>query len=88
MRRRSKTVAHLEKDLQVLITKGRSQGYLTYDEVNTYLPDEDVHPEKVDNLLAALDSAGIELCDAPPEGRPRHSLPRSRLCRQLPRKLL
>jgi len=67
MRRRSKTVAHLEKDLQVLITKGRSQGYLTYDEVNTYLPDEDVHPEKVDNLLAALDSAGIELCDTPPE---------------------
>jgi RNA polymerase primary sigma factor len=67
MRRRSKTVAHLEKDLQVLITKGISQGYLTYDEVNTYLPDEDVHPEKVDNLLAALDSAGIELCDAPPE---------------------
>jgi len=60
-------VAHLEKDLQVLITKGRSQGYLTYDEVNTYLPDEDVHPEKVDNLLAALDSAGIELCDTPPE---------------------
>jgi len=60
-------VAHLEKDLQVLITKGISQGYLTYDEVNTYLPDEDVHPEKVDNLLTALDSAGIELCDAPPK---------------------
>ena len=62
-------MAHLEKDLQVLITKGISQGYLTYDEVNTYLPDEDVHPEKVDNLLTALDSAGIELCDAPPEGK-------------------
>lgn len=60
-------MAYLEKDLQVLITKGISQGYLTYDEVNTYLPDEDVHPEKVDNLLTALDSAGIELCDAPPE---------------------
>ncbi|HIN94109.1 MAG TPA: sigma-70 family RNA polymerase sigma factor [Planctomycetes bacterium] len=60
-------MAHLEKDLQVLITKGISQGYLTYDEVNTYLPDEDVHPEKVDNLLTALDSAGIELCDAPPK---------------------
>ena len=69
MRRRSKAVAHLEKDLQVLITKGISQGYLTYDEVNTYLPDEDVHPEKVDNLLTALDSAGIELYDAPPEGK-------------------
>lgn len=60
-------MVHMEKDLQVLIAKGTSQGYLTYDEVNAYLPDEDVHPEKVDNLLVALDSAGIELCDAPPK---------------------
>jgi len=57
----------MEKDLQVLISKGKAQGYLTYDEVNAYLPNEDVHPEKVDNLLAALDSAGIELCDTPPK---------------------
>jgi len=62
-------VVHMEKDLQVLISKGKAQGYLTYDEVNTYLPNEDVHPEKVDNLLAALDSAGIELCDTPPKSK-------------------
>ena len=61
-------MVHMEKDLQVLITKGTSQGYLTYDDVNAYLPDEDVHPERVDNLLVALDSAGIELCDTPPKG--------------------
>ena len=60
-------MVHMEKDLQALIKKGTSQGYLTYDEVNAYLPNEDVQPEKVDNLLAALDSAGIELCDAPPK---------------------
>jgi RNA polymerase primary sigma factor len=59
----------MEKDLQILISKGKAQGYLTYDEVNTYLPNEDVHPEKVDNLLAALDSAGIELCDTPPKSK-------------------
>ena len=62
-------MVHMEKDLQVLISKGKAQGYLTYDEVNTYLPNEDVHPEKVDNLLAALDSAGIELCDTPPKSK-------------------
>ena len=60
-------MVHMEKDLQVLIAKGTSQGYLTYDEVNAYLPDEDVHPERIDNLLVALDSAGIELCDSPPQ---------------------
>ncbi len=56
---------HFDKDLQDLIAKGKSQGYLTYDEVNDYLPDEDVSPEKLDNLLMALEERGIELVDQP-----------------------
>ncbi len=58
---------HLEKDLQNLIAKGVAQGYLTYDEVNDYLPDEDVNPDKLDNLLIALEERGIELVDQPPK---------------------
>ena len=58
---------HLEKDLQELIAKGMAQGYLTYDEVNDYLPDEDVNPDKLDNLLIALEERGIELVDQPPK---------------------
>ncbi|MFO7905036.1 MAG: sigma-70 family RNA polymerase sigma factor [Planctomycetota bacterium] len=58
---------HFDEDLQALIAKGKSQGYLTYDEVNDYLPDEDVTPEKLDNLLIALDDRGIELVDQPPQ---------------------
>ncbi len=58
---------HLEKDLQDLIAKGMAQGYLTYDEVNDYLPDEDVNPDKLDNLLIALEERGIELVDKPPK---------------------
>ena len=57
---------HFDEDLQALIAKGKTQGYLTYDEVNDYLPDEDVNPEKLDNLLIALDERGIELVDQPP----------------------
>ncbi|MFO0868606.1 MAG: sigma-70 family RNA polymerase sigma factor [Pirellulales bacterium] len=57
---------HFEKDLQQLIQRGRKQGYLTYDEVNAYLPDQDVTPEKLDNLLLALDEQGIELVDEAP----------------------
>ncbi len=52
--------------LQELVDKGKSQGYLTYDEVNNYLPDEDINPDKLDNLLIALDEIGIELVDEAP----------------------
>ncbi len=45
---------------------GKTQGYLTYDQVNSYLPDEAVNPDKLDNLLMALDEAGIELLNDPP----------------------
>ncbi len=57
---------HMDDDLKTLISKGQSQGFLTYDEVNEYLPDEAVTPEKLDNLLIALDELGIALVtDAP-----------------------
>ena len=67
---------HMEKDLQALVVKGKGQGYLTYDDVNDYLPDQDVTPERLDNLLMALDELGIELFDKAPEkpGQPQLKL--------------
>jgi RNA polymerase primary sigma factor len=56
-----------DKDFQELIARGKSQGYLTYDEVNSYLPDEEVNPDKLDNLLIALEEEGIDLVSEPPE---------------------
>jgi RNA polymerase primary sigma factor len=60
------TVDQVITDLNELVAKGKTQGYLTYDQVNAYLPDEAVNPEKLDNLLMALDEAGIELLTDPP----------------------
>jgi len=62
-------VDHTDKDLQVLVAQGKTQGYLTYDEVNAYLPDEAVTPEKLDNLLIALEEEGIHLVETPPAGK-------------------
>ena len=80
--------AHADADLTALIVAGKAQGYLTFDQVNSYLPDEAVDPEKIDCLLVALEEQGIELVDTPPEpgepvvtvsakaAKPRSSQPR------------
>jgi RNA polymerase primary sigma factor len=53
--------------LKEILSKGKSQGYLTYDEVIHYLPDQSLHPEQLDNLLIAMDHMGIALVNHPPE---------------------
>ncbi len=58
---------HSDTDLQELVATGKAQGYLTYDQVNDYLPDEAVTPEKLDNLLIALEELGIELVNEAPD---------------------
>ncbi|MFM8891915.1 MAG: RNA polymerase sigma factor region1.1 domain-containing protein, partial [Planctomycetia bacterium] len=55
-----------DADLASLIAVGTSQGYLTFDQVNDYLPDQAVDPEKIDSLLVALEEQGIDLVDTPP----------------------
>ncbi len=66
-------MTHSANDLQILVAKGKRQGFLTFDEVNAYLPDQDVTPEKLDDLLLALDEQGIELVDQAPRGDARLS---------------
>ena len=56
----------LEQDLQSLIEQGKKQGFLTFEQVVGYLPDEANTPEKLDNLVCAIEAAGIELCKTAP----------------------
>lgn len=64
----------MDLELQQLVSKGKSRGYLTYEEVNQYIPDEDVSSEKLDNLLVVLDSAGVDLVDQPAQARHLNNL--------------
>ncbi len=50
-------------DLEQLVLVGRKQGYLTYDQVSEYLPDEANTAEKLDQLLIALERAGVNIVD-------------------------
>ena len=58
--------SHGDHELESLIATGLAQGYLTFDQVNAFLPDEAVDPEKIDALLVALEDKGIDLVDTPP----------------------
>ncbi len=59
-------VAQIE--LSQIISRGRRQGYLTYAEVSGYLPDQSTSPDELNNLIAAIENAGIELRAAAPIG--------------------
>ncbi len=51
----------LDEGLKTLLDKGKRRGFLTFDEVNDFLPDEASSPEKIHGLLESLDEMGIEL---------------------------
>jgi RNA polymerase primary sigma factor len=46
-----------------LIELGQKQGYLTFSQINEYLPDEAVNPEKLDTLLMSIEEIGLEVRD-------------------------
>ena len=52
-----------EQQIKAIIERGRRKGYLTYDEMNEYLPEEAVSPTRLDSLLATLGEMGITLLD-------------------------
>src|SRR5438270_11108457 len=52
-----------DEGLKTLLESGKDKGYLTYSQVNEYLPDDAVNPEKLDQLLLILEEQGIELID-------------------------
>ncbi len=52
-----------DEGLKALLDSGKDKGYLTYSQVNDYLPDDAVNPEKLDQLLLILEEHGIELID-------------------------
>ncbi len=75
----------LDEGLKTLIESGKEKGYLTYSQVNEYLPDDAVNPEKLDQLLMLLEEQGIELIDEA-EADERESEHRQRQRRRRPTK--
>jgi RNA polymerase primary sigma factor len=53
----------LEDGLKALLDSGKRKGYLTFAQVNEFLPDDAVNPDKLDQLLQVLEEQGIELIE-------------------------
>jgi RNA polymerase primary sigma factor len=52
-----------KKVIQDLLAKGKKQGFLTYDEINSVLPEDMLSPDAIDDTLMLFDDNGIEVVD-------------------------
>jgi RNA polymerase primary sigma factor len=50
--------------LRDLFEVSASRGWMSYEELNTTIPDEMVDPEKIDEMFALIDHLGVEMLDA------------------------
>jgi RNA polymerase primary sigma factor len=53
-----------QKEIKELITKGKKQGYLTYEEVNDALPDDLMSTEHLDDVVGMFGEMDIEIIDS------------------------
>jgi RNA polymerase primary sigma factor len=51
------------KAIKTLLTKGKKQGFLTYDEINEVLPEDMLSPDQIDETLMLFDDNNIEVVD-------------------------
>jgi len=68
---------HLFDDgLRQLLELGKRQGFLTFTQINSYIPDEAVTPEKLDELLMLLEEMGLHVQDDLKERRTEPAPPK------------
>ncbi|MEZ4227793.1 MAG: RNA polymerase sigma factor RpoD [Polyangiaceae bacterium] len=66
--------ANKEERVSQLIHRGKSQGFLTFDEVSAALPGDSVDPEQMEQVLSHIEGAEIDLVETsgePPPKRPK-----------------
>ena len=56
-----------QAQLKELIAKGKTQGFLTYSEINDHLPGDLVDLEQMEEVIAMINEMGIEVLEVAPE---------------------
>jgi RNA polymerase primary sigma factor len=49
--------------IKKMVARGKERGYLTYDEVNTALPTDQLSPDQIEDTMAMLSELGINVVD-------------------------
>jgi len=55
------------QQLKDLIARGKEQGYLTYAEINDYLPNDIVDPEQIEDIVNMINDMGIAVHEKAPD---------------------
>ena len=61
---------NINQAVKNLIKKGKERGYLTYDEVNAALPQEEMSSEQIEDIMSALNEMGVNVVENEDEGDP------------------
>ena len=63
----------LGAELKKLVQKGKERGYVTYDELNAALPPDEVSSEQIEDTMAMLSEAGVNVVEAEEQEEDRKS---------------
>jgi RNA polymerase primary sigma factor len=58
----------LAKTVKKIIAKSKDRGYITYDELNKYLPPADFTSDQIDETMSMLSDIGINIIEDEPDG--------------------
>ncbi|WP_263588343.1 RNA polymerase sigma factor RpoD [Sphingopyxis sp. GC21] len=53
-----------EADVKKLIARGKKRGYLTYDELNEALPQDQMSSEQIEDIMSAISDMGINIVES------------------------
>ncbi len=63
----SSGLAQQQSRLKELISRGREQGYLTYQDVNDHLPDDITDPAQIEDIMGMINDLGIAVHESAPD---------------------
>ncbi|QOI10793.1 RNA polymerase sigma factor RpoD [Blochmannia endosymbiont of Colobopsis nipponica] len=56
-----------QTQLEILVFRGKEQGYLTFSEINDHLPDDVINSEQIEDIIKMINDMGIKVVEEAPD---------------------